>query len=69
MKELLLRVVETCGEHGDTIPKTYERLLYIPLQKKHFDSMEIDIRSDNGQPVPFEYGKSLVSGDTSFPFE
>ena len=61
MKAPLLRVVEACGEYGDTIHKTYERPLYIPLQKKHFDSLEIDIRSDNGLPVPFEYGKSLVT--------
>ena len=61
VKAPLLRVVEACGNFGDTIHKTYERPLYIPLQKKHFDSLEIDIRSDNGQPVPFEYGKSLVT--------
>ena len=57
----LLRVVEVCGKHGDTVHKTFERPLYIPVQKKHFDSLEIDIRSDNGQPVPFEYWKSLVT--------
>ena len=56
-----LHVVEVNGKHGDTIHKTYEKPLYVPLQKKHFDSLEIDIRSDTGLPVPFEYGKSLVT--------
>ena len=32
---------------------------------KKFDTIEIDIKSDTGEPVPFQYSNSEVSG-TSF---
>ena len=32
-------------------------VLYLPLQKKCFDTVEINIITDTGQPVPFRYGK------------
>jgi len=47
------------GKGNDTIHARYEKPIYIPLQKKHFDSIEIDIRTDTGKPVPFEYGKVI----------
>src|SRR6218665_306239 len=53
----LLRIVQMAGKGNDTIHARYEKPIYIPLQKKHFDSIEIDIRTDTGKPVPFEYGK------------
>src|SRR6218665_3364954 len=30
-------------------------------KKKHFESIEIDIRTDTGKPIPFEYGKVIVT--------
>lgn len=57
----LLRIVDASGEHGATISRIYENPRYIPVQKKHFDSVEIDLRSDTGAPVQFEYGKVVVT--------
>ena len=34
--------------------------LYVPLQKKCFDTVEIDMMNDTGDPVPFLSGKSFV---------
>jgi hypothetical protein len=53
----LLRIVDTRGEHGETIHRYYDRPRYVPVQKLHFDTIEIDIRTDQGEPVPFEHGK------------
>jgi len=57
----LLRIVNAEGKHGHTIHRIYDRPRYIPLHKKHFDSITIDIRDDAGQAVPFEYGKVVVT--------
>lgn len=56
----LLRIVNAEGKHGQQIHKYYDRPRYLPLQKKHFDSVIIDIRDDTGRNVPFEYGKVVV---------
>jgi len=34
--------------------------LYVPLQKKHFDTVEINIMTDTGEPVHFAEGKSVI---------
>jgi len=34
--------------------------LYIPLQKKHFYTVEINIMTDMGEPVHFAEGKSVT---------
>ena len=56
----LLRVVGVTGKQGDTVRKTYDKPMYVPVRMKNFDSIEIDIRSDTGESVPFQYGKSEV---------
>ena len=60
-KAPLLRTVDASGANGEIIHKTFEQLRYIPLQKKNFDCIEILIRDDLGQPVPFESGKLVVT--------
>lgn len=60
-KAPLLRIVHISGKSGDIVHTIYEKPLYIPLQQKHFDSIEIDIRSDTGKPIPFQYGKVIVT--------
>ena len=57
----LLRVVPVEGKHGEVVCKTYENVHYIPLQRKQFQTLEIYIRDDRGQRVPFECGKSIVT--------
>jgi hypothetical protein len=60
-KAPLLRIVHLSGKGGDIVHTLYEKPLYVPLQQKHFDSIEIDIRTDTGKPIPFESGKSIVT--------
>jgi len=57
----LLRIVDVEGRNGGTIHRTFVHPRYVPLQKKEFDSIEIDIRDDTGAPVPFESGKLVVT--------
>jgi hypothetical protein len=57
----LLRVVAVSGKHGDIIHKIYDKPLYVPLQKKHFDNLEINIMSSAGELIPFECGQLMVS--------
>jgi hypothetical protein len=60
-KAPLLRVVHLEGENGDNEHIMYENVIYVPIQQKSFDSIEIDMRGDTGKLIPFEYGKSFVT--------
>jgi len=53
----LLRVVATEGVEGVTIRKSFENIHYFPVSKSTFETVEIDIRTDTGDPVPFEKGR------------
>ena len=57
----LLRVIPVKGKHGETILKSYENVHYVPLQRKTFQTMEIDIRDRTGKAVPFERGTLSVT--------
>jgi hypothetical protein len=52
----LLRVVDAGGHNGENIHRVFDPPRYVPLRSKHFDSIEIDIRDDIGQPISFESG-------------
>jgi hypothetical protein len=60
-KAPLLRIVRATDKSGYNEHMIYEKPLYVPLQQKTFDSIEIDIRTDVGNPIPFEYGKVIVT--------
>ena len=60
-KAPLLRIVNASGTKGDIIHYSYDTPRYIPLQKKNFSSIEMDIRDDLGKPIAFETGKLLVT--------
>lgn len=60
-KAPLLRIVHISGKGDDNAHVIYEKPLYVPLQRKNFDSIEIDIRSDTGNIIPFENGKVIVT--------
>ena len=58
----LLRIVnrpENRNKRGN-LHQTMNQILYLPIQKKHFDTVEIQILDDTGIVVPFEDGKSFV---------
>jgi hypothetical protein len=57
----LLRIVTVKGSRGEMSYVQYDQPRYVPLQKKSFDSIEIDIRDDIGKPIPFDAGKLIVT--------
>jgi len=59
-KAPLLRIVDNPKRVGGNVHQVMNPILYVPLQKKCFDSVEINIMTDCGLPVPFISGKSFV---------
>jgi len=59
-KAPLLRIVDTDDKSIRNVHRVFNPLLYVPLQKKTFDSVNIDMRTDFGTTVPFLSGKSFV---------
>ena len=61
----LLRIIEVAGSRNkETQTMThiqYDQPRYFPVQKKTFDSIEIDIRDDTGESIPFDSGKLIVT--------
>ena len=57
----LLRIVESNGYNGEMIYKIFEQPRYLPLRKKHFDVIELDIRDVFGEPILFETGHVTVT--------
>lgn len=55
----LLRTIDVEGERGTMIHRNFEQPRYLPIQKKNFDSVQIDIRDGLGRPIPFE-GDTLI---------
>ena len=56
----LLRLVNVKGKHGERVHQKFTNTIHIPLQKHHFDTVEINIMTGTGGPVPFVRGKSVV---------
>ena len=56
----LLRIVGVDAKQGEIVRKTYDNPMYIPVRIKKFDTIEIDIKSNTGEHVPFQYSKSEV---------
>ena len=62
----LLRTVNMDATDGESdvdvqmIHHIYTSPLYVPLGKKHFESIEINIMTDTGEPMPFAEGKSVA---------
>lgn len=57
----LLRIVPLEGDDGDMVTKIYSNIQYVPLLLKNFRTVEIDIRKDTGERVPFERGKLVAT--------
>jgi len=56
----LLRIVDKSSELEGNVHRVFNPTRYVPLQKKCFDTVEIDMMIDTGDPVPFPSGKSFV---------
>ena len=57
----LLRIVPVEGVDGQRINKSFLRPQYIPVDRKVFETIEVNIRRDTGESVPFESGKVLLT--------
>jgi hypothetical protein len=60
-KTPLLRTCNVTGKHGEFVRHTYVQPHYVPVGRREFDSIEIAINNELGKPMPFEYGKSVVT--------
>jgi len=59
-KAPLLRIVDKPRRSHGNVHQVLNPTLYVPLQNKHFDTLEINIMTDSGVSVPFLVGKSFV---------
>ena len=57
----VLRLVTVKGEHASYVSKNFERPHYVPLNKKIFDTISINIRDKAGDLVAFEHGKVIIT--------
>jgi hypothetical protein len=57
----LLRIVKATSKRDEVIHIVYDKPLYVPVQQRNFDNIEIDLRTDTGRRVPFEYGRVIVT--------
>ena len=57
----LLRVCETQGVFGKMISTTFTHPHYVPLARSSFETIEMNISNELGKPMPFEFGKTVVT--------
>ena len=56
----LLRIVDVKTANTSTKHQILNPPLYVPLHKKNFDTIEINIMTDEGKPFPFVDGKLVM---------
>ena len=56
----LLRIVNMEVTRSHAVHQITNPPLFVPVQKKNFDTIEMNIMTDTGEPVPFMDGKSVV---------
>ena len=61
VKAPLLRTVNINGKEDKMVSRIYQTVQYASVQRRLFDTIEIDIRDDTGRPVPFQRGKVIVT--------
>ena len=50
----LLRIVPVEGKDGQRVSKSFLRPQYVPASRKQFESIEVNIKWDTGETVPWE---------------
>ncbi len=60
VKTPLLRIVPITGSYGDDTVMNYTNLHYCNVLTKQFDSLEISINDQTGNPMPFSFGSIVV---------
>jgi len=56
----LLRTFGMEKSSNEVVHRTFQNPLYVPVQRKHFDSIEMNIMTDAGEAMPFAFGKSVA---------
>ncbi len=58
----LLRLVEvpTKSNYGEQVVLRYDQPHYIPLQTHSFDTIQVELKDDTGQNIPFEFGRVII---------
>ena len=56
-KVSLLKVVKCAGQFRENVNVSFLNLQYIPVNEKSFETIEIDIKNDTQEKVPFEFEK------------
>lgn len=56
----LLKIVNVTGQDGEMILAQYDRPHYLPVSRKSIETLEIVIRTNMGDLVPFERGRAYV---------
>lgn len=56
----LLRTVFIEGNYGDLIQKIFTHPHYITINTENLKMIEISLRNDQGEFIPFEYGKVMI---------
>ena len=57
----LLRIVPVEGKDGQRISKSFVLPQYVPVSRKQFETIEVNIKRDTREPVPFEFGRVLIT--------
>ena len=57
----LLRIVPVQGNDGQRVSRSFERPHYLPVSRREFETIEVNIKRDTGESVPFELGKVLLT--------
>lgn len=56
----IIRVVSISGSYGDSVDQHYDNPHYVPVLKKEFETIEINIKDDVGKDVAFDHGKVFI---------
>lgn len=56
----LLRAVAIQSNFGDIVDKVFQVSHYIPVLKKDFDTVEIEIKTDQNRLLEIQFGKTIV---------
>lgn len=57
----LLRIIPVQGKRNEQQLISFNRIQYIPLSRKNTTAISVYLRRDNGEIIPFECGKTVVT--------
>ena len=61
VKAPLLQIVKINGKDDKMISRIYQTVQFVSVQRRQFDTIEIDIRDDTGRRMPFQRKKVIVT--------